>query len=330
MNMLDRKLVRDLWSLRGQVITIALVVASGVAAFAACFSTYESLRSMQERYYQTARFAHVFSRLKRAPDSLAAQLLQIPGVAEAEVTISREVLLDLPGVEDVLVGRIIALPEHGEARINRLTLAAGRWIDAPGSNQVLVNESFAENRGLRPGDTIHALLNGKRESLQIVGTVLSPEYVFAAVPGVGDEKTFGVFWIGRRRLAAAFDMDGAFDTVQLRLAHDANERAAIAALDRLLGPYGSVGATPRAEQSSHQTLTQEIAQLQVFGIVLPSVFLGVAVFLLHVVLARQIGTQRAQIAALKALGRPDAEIGLHYSIEPMKLHPVRGAWKRSD
>jgi putative ABC transport system permease protein len=312
MNMLDRKLLRDLWNLKGQVLTIALVVASGIAAFCASLSTYESLRYMQQSYYDSARFAHVFVRLKRAPDSVAMRLLEIDGVAEVQPTITRDVLLDLPGVVSPLVGRMIALPEHGLPSINRLSLVAGRWIDAPESNEVLVSESFAINNGLRPGATITALLNGKREALTIAGLVLSPEYVFSATPGVGDENTFGVFWIGRKRLAAAFDMDGAFDTVSLRLARGANERAVIAAVDRTLDRYGSIGAHGRDRQISHQTLSQEIDQQRVLGIVLPAVFLGVAVFLLNVVLSRQIGTQRSQIAALKALGRPDAEIGLHY------------------
>jgi putative ABC transport system permease protein len=312
MNMLDRKLLRDLWNLKGQVLTIALVVASGIAAFCASLSTYESLRYMQQSYYDSARFAHVFVRLKRAPDSVAMRLLEIDGVAEVQPTITRDVLLDLPGVVSPLVGRMIALPKHGLPSINRLSLVAGRWIDAPESNEVLVSESFAINNGLRPGATITALLNGKREALTIAGLVLSPEYVFSATPGVGDENTFGVFWIGRKRLAAAFDMDGAFDTVSLRLARGANERAVIAAVDRTLDRYGSIGAHGRDRQTSHQTLSQEIDQQRVLGIVLPAVFLGVAVFLLNVVLSRQIGTQRSQIAALKALGRPDAEIGLHY------------------
>lgn len=311
-SMLDRKLTRDLWSLKGQVLTIALVVASGIAAFCASLSTYETMLSLRDAYYDSARFAHVFVRLKRAPDGVAARLLDVPGVAEVDTTISRDVLLDLPGVIDPLVGRMIALPERGLPPINRLTLVAGRWIEAPETNEVLASESFAENHKLRPGDTVTALLNGKRETLTIVGLVLSPEYVFSVVPGVGDEKTFGVFWLGRKRLAAAFDMDGAFNAAALRLARDANERAVIDAVDRVLDRYGSIGAHGRAEQPSHQTLTQEIEQQRVFGIVLPAVFLGVAVFLLNVVLSRQIGTQRSQIAALKALGRPDREIGLHY------------------
>ncbi len=143
MNMLDRKLARDLWHLKGQVLTIALVVASGIAAFCASLSTHESLKSMQADYYDSARFAHVFVRLKRAPESVAARLLDIPGVAEMQATITRDVLLDLPGVIEPMVGRMIALPERGLPPINRLTLVGGRWIDAPESNEVLVNESFA-------------------------------------------------------------------------------------------------------------------------------------------------------------------------------------------
>jgi putative ABC transport system permease protein len=45
---------------------------------------------------------------------------------------------------------------------------------------------------------------------------------------------------------------------------------------------------------------------------MPPVFLGVAAFLLHVVLGRIIATQREQIAALKALGYENVTIGLHY------------------
>jgi putative ABC transport system permease protein len=312
MSMLTRKLLRDLWSTRGQVITIALVVASGIAAFGASLSTYESLKRMQADYYESARFAHVFASARRVPNSLAPALLEIPGVVEAQTTLTYDAMIDLPGVVEPLVGRMIALPEHGLPAMNRLTLMAGRWIDAPESNQVLVNQTFAQKRGLAPGSALTALLNGKRETLAVVGIVLSPEYIFAAAHGVGDESSFGVFWIGRKRLAAAFNMEGAFNTAVLRLGRDASERVVIDRLDHRLAPYGTIGANARDEQPSHKALTQEIGEQKVFGLVLPSVFLGVAVFLLNVVLTRQVGTQRGQIAALKALGCPDWRIGLHY------------------
>lgn len=311
-SMLDRKLARDLWQLKGQVITIALVVASGISAFVASLSTYDSLRWMQQSYYESARFAHVFAQVKRVPNSLQARLIEIPGVADVETRLNFDVMLDVPEVIEPMIGRMIALPEHGTPRINRLSLRAGRWIDAPQSNQVLVSEAFAKARKLGPGDRLHALLNGKREQLLIVGIVLSPEFILGVNPGGGDENSFGVFWIGRKRLASAFNMEGAFNSVVVRLAHGASEQQVIHELDRVLEAYGSIGAFGREEQLSHRALTQEINEQKVFGTVLPSVFLGVAVFLLSVALTRQISTQRGQIAALKALGRPDWQIAAHY------------------
>lgn len=315
MSMLHRKLLRDLWATKGQVVTIALVVASGVAAFCASLSTYESLRAMQADYYDRARFAQVFAAARRVPSSVEPALLALPGVVDAQTTLSYDVLLTRDDVLEPMIARIHALPPQGQARLNRLTLMAGRWPDALGGgrgDEVLVNESFAKARRIVPGDAVEVLLNGKRERLVVAGIVLSPEYIFAVHPGGGDDRSFGIFWMARERLAAAFNMDGAFNRVALRLAPGASEREAIAALDRLLAPYGSTGAHGRAEQASHQALTQEIDEQKVFGIVLPSVFLAVAVFLLNVVLTRQIGTQRGQIAALKALGLPNLRIAAHY------------------
>lgn len=312
MSMLDRKLARDLWHARGQVLTIALVVASGIAAFSASLSTYESLKRMQAEYYATARFAHVFASARRVPLSVAPRVLEIPGVAEIDATLSYDVQLELADRIEPMVGRMIALPEHGLPAMNRLTLMAGRWIALPESNEVLLHRTFAEKHVLRPGSTLQVLLNGKRETLQVEGIVLSPEYIFPAAHGVGDDSSFGVFWIGRKRLAAAFNMEGAFNRLAVRTGHGASETAVIARLDRLLEPYGSTGAFARDDQPSHKAITQEIAEQKVFGLVLPTVFLGVAVFLLNVVLTRQIGTQRGQIAVLKALGYSNRRVGLHY------------------
>lgn len=312
MSMLDRKLARDLWQVKAQVVTIALVVASGITAFCASLSTYESLRDMQRAYYDSARFAQVFAQLKRAPLGVAPRLLRVPGVSQMEVRLVNDVLLDMPGVTEPMVARMIALPAHGRPALNRLTLMAGRWIAAPASNEALINESFFKARGLKLGDGVTVLLNGRYEQLRIVGVVLSPEYILPVRAGGGDEKSFGIFWMGRERLASAFAMEGAFNQVVLRLSHEASVAAVVSEVDRLLAPYGGTGAHGREDQISHRALTQEINQQKIFGTVLPAVFLAVAMFLLNVVLARQIGTQRGQIAALKALGRPDWDIAVHY------------------
>ena len=97
-----------------------------------------------------------------------------------------------------------------------------------------------------------------------------------------------------------------------RLAPGTPPDETIARLDRILEPYGGLGAIPRALQLSHWTVENELAQLQSFGFMLPLVFLLVAAFILNVALTRALALQRPQIAALKALGYDNVAIGWHY------------------
>ncbi len=311
--MLDKKLLRDIAHIKGQAFTIALVVAAGIGGSIAMLSNYDSLRWSRQSYYDTARFAQVFADLKRAPKSLEQQIAQLLGVVDTETTVVFDATLDIPEVVEPVIGRMIGLSDTGQPRLNRLFLRQGRLIETGQSNEVLVSEGFAKARGLKPGDRLAAILNGKREMLQIVGVVLSPEYIYASRGGaVPDDRSFGIFWIELSRLASAYNMEGAFNHVALRLAAGASEQAVIDALDRLLEPYGGLGAYGRDAQISHRILSQEINQQKVTGTIFPMVFLGVAAFLLNVVLSRQISTQREQIAALKALGYANLTIAVHY------------------
>ncbi len=314
MKALDRKLLRDLRLMWSQALTIALVVASGVAGFITCFSAYDALSWSRDLYYADARFADVFANLKRAPLALETQLQAIPGAAHVETSVTQIVPITLPGVSDPLMGRLIGLDARAPQRLNVVNLRSGRMVEAhrSGAIETLVSEGFALARQLKPGDSLSALINGKREELLIVGIALSPEYIFAGLGGSPDQRSFGVFWLERRALATAYNMEGAFNQVAVRLAPGASEGAVIDSLDRLLAPYGGSSAGGRDRQMSHMILNSEIKEQRVLGTVLPSIFLAVAGFLLNVVLSRQIATQREQVAALKALGYDNRVIGVHY------------------
>ncbi len=110
---------------------------------------------------------------------------------------------------------------------------------------------------------------------------------------------------------AALDMEGAFNDLSVTLARGASEAEVVARLDRLLDRYGG-RAFGRAEQPSHRYLASEIDQLRGNALIVPPIFLAVAAFLLNVVLARLVGTQRVQIATLKAFGYSSREVALHY------------------
>jgi len=313
MKSLDRKLARDLWALKTQVVSIALVIACGIGAFIGSLSTHVSLIASREHYYDTARFPHVFATAKRAPRSLAERIRAIPGVSEVELRVVRDAQLSLPGVVPPMIARLIGFDFQRPPGMNRLTLKSGRWPAPLARGEALVNQRFLEARGLALGGRMSVLMNGRLERLTLVGTVLTPEYIYATRGGgMPDDEWFAVLWVDEKALAAAFNMEGAFNSVLLRLSKNTSSQNAIASLDRLLEPYGGFGALGREDQVSHRILTQEINQQRVFGTVLPAIFLAVAAFILNVVLHRQVNSQRGEIAALKALGYEERWIAWHY------------------
>jgi putative ABC transport system permease protein len=311
---LDRKLIRDVVHLRGQVAAITLVVACGVASFVAMRSTYNSLLTSQQSYYESYRFAEVFAQLKRAPDSLATRISEIPGVGKADFRVVADVTLDVPGLEEPARGRIISIPEQHLPMLNDLYLREGRYVEAGRRDEVLVSGAFATANGLKPGSTLSAIINGRWQKLQIVGVALSPEYVYEIRSGemFPDNRRSGVLWMSREALGPAFNMKGAFNDVALTLAPGAIEADVIQRLDDLLASYGGLGAYNRADQVSNHFLSNEIAELQVTGTFIPGIFLAVTAFLIHLVLSRMVATQRQEIAVLKAFGYGNYAIGFHY------------------
>jgi putative ABC transport system permease protein len=336
MQALDRKVLRDLRLLWSQALTIALVVASGIGGFLATLSAVDSLAAARDSFYTTGRFAEVFASVKRAPDTLAARLRELPGVVDVQTTVEAVARVSVPGSTDPVIGQLIGLDAHRPQRLNRVLLRAGQWPQ-PGSRggelQALISESFAHAHKLQPGSTVTALVNGKRRTLRITGIALSPEYIFAGMMGVPDMRAYGVFWVDKDELAAAADMAGAFNKVAIKLAPGASEPAVIDAVTRRLASLGGAPAHGRDEQPSHAMLNNEIKEQRVLGTVLPAIFLAVAGFLLHVVTARLVATQREQVAALKALGYRNRTIALHYLklVSPMVgggylLGLVLGSW----
>ncbi|MFQ5937649.1 MAG: ABC transporter permease, partial [Acidiferrobacterales bacterium] len=150
--------------------------------------------------------------------------------------------------------------------------------------------------------------------LRIVGVGLSPEHIYQIAPGAvfPDFKRYGVMWMARTPLGTAYDMEGAFNDAVLTVFAGAQVEDVIDRLDELLEPYGGLGAYAREDQVSHRYLSEEFRMLAQMATIFPVIFLGVAAFLLNVVITRLVSTQREQMAALKAFGYSNFDVGTHY------------------
>lgn len=313
-NVLDIKVLRDLWSMRLQVLSIAMLVAAGVAVFVMSVSNYQALVRAMEMHYGDERFSDLFASTTRAPLSVVDRLREIDGIGIVEPRVAKPVRVIREDTYLPISGRIISLPSSGQPLLNRLHLTQGRWPDPSHPEEVIINTAYAEARSVRMGETIEVVLNGRLQDFRVVGAALSPEFVFAtrsALP-LPDDRNFVVLWAGEDAVASAFDMKGAFNDVLMTLAPQAGMRHAMDEVDRLLAPYGGTGAYDRSDQPSHRFLEDELAEQETLSIFMPSVFFAIAAFLLNVVIGRLVEAQRGQIASLKALGFTNRTIALHY------------------
>ena len=314
MRALDRKLLRDLRRLWTQVLAIALVIAGGVATVVLAVGNLRSLEETRNAYYERYRFSDVFARVSRAPKTLLTSIAEIPGVAAVDGRIAKLALLDLPNFREPATGQLMSLPDATEPPLNQLYMRMGRVPEALSPDEVVISESFANAHSFVPGARFSAILNGRKRQLIVVGVALSPEFIYAVGPGdiMPDDRRFGVIWMSERALANAYDLEGAFSSVYLKLLPEATEREVVRQLDALLERYGGQAAYGRKDQTSHAWLDHELDMLNNMSRTLPPIFLLVAAFLINLTLSRLVALEREQIGLLKALGYGHFAIAAHY------------------
>jgi putative ABC transport system permease protein len=328
--MLDLKLLRDLWRMRGQALAIALVLAAATSTFILSMGVSRSLAETRDAYYARNHFADVFVEMTRAPRSVVDRVAAIDGVQHVEGRIQQHASLDMPGRIIPVRALINSIDEQGHNRLNLVTLREGRLPQEGAPQEVVADESFAEANGLGIGDEVSALIYGSRQSLRIVGIGLSPDFIYALPPGalVPDNTRFGIFWMGEEALEAATDRKEAINALSLTLQRGVSEAEVIRKVDQIVAPFGGSGAYGREDHISNAFVANELMQLDAMTQVIPPVFLIVATFLVYIVLGRLIRTERTQIGLIKAFGYSDWAIAAHYlkfALSVAALATVAGA-----
>ncbi len=314
MQAIDRKLIRDFKRLWVQALAIALVLACGVSILLTSVGMYTALSDTRKAYYERNRFADVFAQATRAPVQLLREISNIDGVLSVEARVTGQAILDLPNRSKSAVGHILSYPDNAEPVLNVPLLVRGRFPDPMLPDEVVVNDPFALANGFQLGDQFSANLDGQKRSLVIVGTALSPEFIYTIGPGalMPDDTNFGIIWMSEQAAAAAFDMTGAFNDVSLALSAGTLSDAVIDTLDDLLEPYGGRSAFDRSLHQSNAFLDAEINQMKGTAAVLPPIFFGIAAFLVSMVMGRIIALERSEIGLLKAIGYSNTEVCVHY------------------
>ena len=316
MNVLDRKLLRDLIQSKWVLLAVAAIIAVGTGCLVGMLSTYDDLETARDDYYTCSRMADFWVSLKKAPLSAVQELGNIPGIDAIRARISFPVIVDLAGVDRPVSGLSISMPDTPGNIINNIIIRSGTYFTADRRNEVIISEKFAAARELVPGDFIHMTMNGLQEKMCVVGTAISSEHIYIAPPGsmTAAPGDYGIFYIKRSFAEDTFGFQATCNDVVGLLSRDRKHDSSLVLeeLNLALDPYGVFAVTPRSQQFSNMALSAEMGGLQTIATVLPIIFLAVAALVLNVLMTRMAEQQRMTVGTLKALGYRNGELFIHY------------------
>jgi putative ABC transport system permease protein len=302
----------------GTLASVVLIIAIGTGSYIGLRSSQRILERSQANYYRDRKLADFWIHVKKAPLTSLDRVASEPEIAELHGRVVFDVILDLPGVTRPLGGRLISTPERMfEETINGLYLVRGSGFSPTRDEEVIISDAFARSHDLQIGDRVKVILNRKRESFTIVGTAISPEYVYMVRgPGdiVPDARHFCVMYVKDRFARDVLDFKNACNEIVGRFnpQMDVDHEAFLARFERVMDPYGVLEVVPRERQASHRVLSDELQGLAVSARVMPTIFLGVAALVLNIVMLRLVRRQRTTIGTLKALGYSNREVTQHY------------------
>lgn len=315
MRALHKKLFRSIREHWGQSIAVVMVVGSGIANYVCLNSAYNDLSLTRDRYYVEERLADFELVLERAPAADYRKLEGLEGVRQVRGRIIGEANIDIDGLDEPRTGRIVGMPTVHTPVLNDIILHSGKYFDEGASDQVILSEKFAIANHLGIGDKLNITVKSKRYTLNVIGTAISPEFVYLIrnvqelIPA---PERFGVLWVPHAFAETAMDMKGSCNSFLGTLDDPKTSAAVLDAAEKLMKPFGVHAKVRREDMISNRFLHDELHGLSVSATVVPAIFMSIAALILFVLLNRMVRNERTQVGLMKAYGYSDFAVAIHY------------------
>lgn len=313
MNILNKKLLRDLWQAKGQFLSVLVIVVIGVMFYSGINAAFRNLSGASEKYYREYRFGDLWVSFQKAPESTEARIESLPFVKMAMGRIVQDVNILISG-ENASI-RLITLPDEKKDIVNDIMMKSGRYFSLTDNNQCLVDEAFFKAHNLKTGDYIFPIINGNEVRLKVIGSVTNPEYVYSikdASELVPDNRRFGVIYIKKSFGQAILGTNGSINSASMLLREGTDIEKAKDDVKKLLKEYGVTEVVDREDQISNRMISEKLKGLQSTGGAFPVLFFIVAAVIIYITMGRMVENQRNQIGVLKAFGFGNMRILLHY------------------
>jgi putative ABC transport system permease protein len=337
---LHRKLLRDIKGARVQFGAVSLVILLGISVYVGTYAAYLNLDISYNTAFRNLRMGDYWITVDHISQDSQKDMDDITGVT-AQGRIVGDVSVETEtDTGETISGRVISLPGDRRPSVNDVQIIEGSYFTALSGREMLVEKHFADYHGLHPGDWLTLKLDDSRAKFEIVGVVVSPEYLWVAKSAqepFTTPRTFGVFFLPQRTAEDLFGMNGKYNELTLIVDPAVDSDTALSGVQDVLRKYqikrliskdeplaihtrkidiieGARTAymIQRKDQISNRLLKQDLDGFREMAFLFPLLFLTMASLAIYVLLSRLIESQRVQIGLLSAIGYSKRTILFHY------------------
>lgn len=312
--LLLKKMLRDMKKSMAAYSICLLIVAVGFCGYCLMSVAKDHLMASRDLLYEQSSFSDGFAEVQEAPAAITDKLKKIPGIADANARIMKEVRIkEVDGEQENTTARLKLISYvKGGADVPMLF----QGMDAgDGDLQMVAGNAFLEARDWSPGQKIRLLVSGKETEFEITGGGISPENIYIIrniVEMYPDPYHYDVGFVSLHTMENLYGMRDMANSFTFTLQPGYEVKDVKDQVEEILKPYGCYSVYGREDHQSASMLNSELSQLEEMAVVLPFLFLFVAAVVLYITMHRLIDQQRIQIGTMLSLGITGRQIGLHY------------------
>ena len=303
---LNKKLLRDLLENKGANFAAIIVVAIAVMLFVGAGIALDTLTDSRDTAYKENNFPDVYASVISINDKNLSSLQNIEKIKFFEPRL----------VEELKVANT-----NKTIKMMSITANIGKYVLIKGSTprenafEILIDEKFALANNYKIGQYITVVSNGVKKNLKICGTMSTAEAIYSLRDASSIMPNYKIYSLAFTDISSLQRLTGKnyYNEILFDLKENVEFENVKNDIKKEIDNYGLINLYSKDDQLSNKMIDGEIDEQKSIMIVMPVIFLSVAILVMGIMVKRIIEQQRMQIGILKSFGYSDFQVGVHYS-----------------
>lgn len=308
MGTLFRKMLRDIWRLKSQFLSIFIMCTLGMLIYSGIEGVWNGMEQEESVYFKASNLADIWISGLGFDNDDIGQIKELDGINDTQLSTVESAYLDSNSNVN------ICLISNKDNKISKPLCVSGSEYK-PASDGIWLDKEYADNKKIQIGDKIQIFCGGKRKKVEVRGLVYSPEYICytgSSTSMVPDHSKYTYGFVSEDTLSQIAP-DAAYNQIKITTDNVTDVDSLRSDLETILGEKYLM-CYDRTEYTPVSSYVNKIGQIKKMSVMFSLVFFLLALLTIYTTMTRIVRKQRTQIGILKALGFHPIQIQLHYAV----------------